>query len=112
SCVVATMTAILLVALAARDEKGVMISSWSRTAGSTSLAQHRRLLALDQRKIDRRAEARAGGRVHQAACVDSDVLLEPVLLRAVGQQHLEEFAVLDRHDHVQVGEIVERIAAV
>src|SRR5207253_4336430 len=41
-----------------------------------------------------------------------DVLREPVFLRAVRQQHYEEFAVPDRHDHVQVGDVVERVAAV
>ena len=41
-----------------------------------------------------------------------DIVDQAVLLRAVGQQHLEEFRIADRHDHVQVGDVVERVAAV
>src|SRR2546422_4289081 len=40
-------------------------------------------------------------RSHQPARVHLDVLGEPVLLRAGRQQHLEELAVADGHDHVR-----------
>ena len=36
----------------------------------------------------------------------------PYFCVAVRQQHLEILAVRDRHDHVQVGDVVERVAAV
>ena len=52
------------------------------------------------------------GHMHHAVAADDDVLLQPVLLRAVGQQHLEELGVADRGDDMEVGDVVQRIAAV
>src|SRR5438034_9760255 len=77
-----------------------------------SLGQDRELLALDQREVDGGTEAGAVHGVHEPLPVHLDVLREAVLLGGSGQQHLEELAVLDRQDHVEVRHVVERVAAV
>jgi len=46
------------------------------------------------------------------ARIDLDVLHEAVLLRRRGQEHLEELAVLDGHDDMEIRKVVERVAAV
>ena len=57
-------------------------SPWKCRLGS---AQQADLLALDQLKIDVRAEAGLAGCVDNAVAVDGDVLGEPVFLHRVGQ---------------------------
>ena len=75
-------------------------------------AQYPDLLSLDQLKIDPGAEAGLGGCVHEAVAVDGDVLGEPVFLHRVRQQYFEELGVPGRHDDVQIGDVVQRVAAV
>src|SRR5215510_67226 len=60
------------------------------SAPLSSSAQHRDLLALDQREVDAGSKARRVHGVHQPLAVDLDVLREAVLLRGSGEQHLEE----------------------
>ena len=48
----------------------------------------------------------------ETARIHLDVLREAVLLRAGRQQDLEELAVADGHDHVQVRDVIQRVAAV
>ena len=54
----------------------------------------------------------AAHRVDEAVGIHLDVLGQAVLLRLRRQQHLEELAVLDGHDHVEVRDVVQRVAAV
>src|SRR4026207_939751 len=91
----------------ASARRGTAIAIWSNRTERTGLGQNGGLLPLDQREVDRGGAPRAVHRVHVAALVDLDVLREAVLLRPRGQQHLEELAVLDRHDDVEVGDVVQ-----
>src|SRR5438552_7138666 len=75
-------------------------------------AQDGDLLPLDEAEVDDGAEPGALEGVDEALLVDLDVLGEAVLLGPRRQQHLEELAVLDGHGHVEVGHVVERVAAV
>src|SRR5215471_17661550 len=70
-------------------------------------AQHPDLLAFDQVEIDLGAEAGFARRVDETVAVDGDVFGEAVFLHRVRQQHLEEFGIADRHDHVEIGDIVQ-----
>jgi hypothetical protein len=49
--------------------------------------------------------------VDEAVGIHLDVLRRPYFC-APRQQHLEELAVLDGHDHVEVRDVVQRVAAV
>src|SRR5262245_18329959 len=69
------------------------------------------LLALDQLEIDGGTQARPTGHVDQPVAADHDILLQAVLLRRIGQQDLEELGVPERGDDVQVGYVVQRVAA-
>ena len=48
----------------------------------------------------------------EAVAIDGDILGEPVFLHRVRQQNFEELGVPDRHDHVQIGDVVQRVATV
>ena len=48
----------------------------------------------------------------EAVGVGLDILDQTVFLRFRRQQHFEQFAVWDGHGHVQVGDVVQRVAAV
>ncbi len=78
-----------------------------RDDGLGSSAQHPDFFALDQLEIDLGAEARSGRRMDKAVAIDRDILRQSVFLHRVGQQHLEELGVADRHDDMQIGEIVQ-----
>src|SRR5262245_2259395 len=69
-------------------------------------------LALDQREIDLGADARGGRAMRQAVLVDHDIILEPILVRAVRQQHFEIGRVVNRAGEMQLCHVVQRIAAV
>src|SRR5271166_1250380 len=85
-----------------------MGSAWHGSASETS-AQHPDLLALDQVEIDVGAETGFGRGVDEAVAVDGDVFGEAVFLHCVRQQDLEEFGVADRHDDMEVGDIVSEL---
>src|SRR6266571_8691837 len=68
-------------------------------------AQHPEFGALYQLKIDGGAETGAARSMNKPLAVDRDLLGEPVFLHRIGQQHLEQLGVPDRHDDVQVGDI-------
>src|SRR5436305_2550528 len=75
-------------------------------------AQVCELLALDELEVDPRADAGRFGTAGKPILADLDVLDQPVLMRAVRQQHLEIRGVADRAGEVQLRQVVERIAAV
>src|SRR5712691_5446360 len=95
----------------ASTRRGTARAMWSKRIERTGLRENGDFLPLDQPEVDRGAEAGAVHRVHEPAPIDLDVFHEAVLLRRGGQEHLEELAVPDRHDHVQVRHVVQRVAA-
>ena len=70
------------------------------------------LVALDQVEVDLDAEAGGHRCVDVALGIDLNVLDEAVLLCGRRQQNFEPLAVEDRRADVQVGDVVERVAAV
>src|SRR5262245_7499682 len=85
----------------ARNGRGAPAPLSTEDLTAIGSAQHGDLLAVDQREVDVGPEAGRVHRVHEPLAVHLDVLRETVLLRGGREQHLEELAVLDRHDHVQ-----------
>src|SRR5690606_26890474 len=76
------------------------------------LAEYLDLVAFDQGEIDLRSQSWPVEGVDETLAVDGDVVHQPVFLRPFGQQHLEELGVPGRHDDMQIGDVVERVAAV
>src|SRR5262245_60292832 len=72
----------------------------------------RQLFPLDEVEIDLGADAGRLRAARHAVAADLDVVEQAVLVRAVRQQHLEIGRIADRAGEVQLGEIVERVAAV
>src|SRR5262245_60836279 len=69
--------------------RGVMrcVTAWSELF---ALLQYPHLLPLNQPHVDFIPQPRLAGRMHHPVLADGDVFHQAVLLRAVGQQHLEE----------------------
>ena len=79
---------------------------------SPGLRQSCDLFRPDQFVVDLDAEPRRHRRSRKALPIDPDILDESVLMGSRWQEHLEELAVPNPHDHVQISDIVDRVSAV